>query len=143
MGKETTVTEVVTQELSEAIDIAEQVAIERKEVGDAFDETLGKVNADQEALRIELEQKEAELFQRTVAFTLREHGLEVFAGIIHVTDAKHLTDVVTKLTGIVNGIKIESGYIPKDNVKQDATAIAEQNKDPKGMIASKFSKLFK
>ncbi|HJF32209.1 MAG TPA: hypothetical protein K8V56_10625 [Sporosarcina psychrophila] len=130
-------------ENTEEVVVTEEVPAEVKDVRDTFDETLEKVNADQEALRIDLEERASVLFQKEVAYTLKESGLEAFADVINVTDTEQLKGVTAKLTAIVNGIKTSVSFVPKENGKQDAVTIAEQNKDVKGMLGAKFSKLFK
>ncbi|MBE1557035.1 hypothetical protein [Sporosarcina limicola] len=132
--------EVVTDEV---VELAEEVAAEVKDVRDTFDETLEKVNADQDALRIDIEKRTAELFQKEVAFTLKESGLEMFADIINVSDADELDATVIKLNQIVADLKVSMSYQPKDNAKQDEYTVHVNNKDTKSMIGNKLANLFK
>lgn len=90
----------------------------------------------------EIEAKQNELWQKQVQLTLKENGLEKFADIVKVSNEDELSDVVKKLTTIVNEIKIETGYIPADHAKTDEYSKYEKEKNVAGMIAVKLSKLF-
>jgi len=90
----------------------------------------------------EIEAKQNELWQKQVQLTLKENGLEKFADIVKVSNEDELSDVVKKLTTIVNEIKIESGYIPADHAKTDEYSKYEKEKNVAGMIGAKLSKLF-
>ncbi|MGG3892507.1 hypothetical protein [Geobacillus stearothermophilus] len=90
----------------------------------------------------EIEAKEQELFQKQVQLTLKENGLERFADIVKVSNEDELADVVKKLNGIVNEIKIQNGYIPADHAQIDEYSKYEKEKNVAGMIAVKLSKLF-
>lgn len=135
--------EVEEETLEEVMEDYEQSLNKKKEALDNLGETVDKVSADQEALARELAEKEAELFQKEVAFTLKENGLEMFADVINVTDSEQLETVVKQLTAIVNDIKIGAGYVPKDNAKQAEYDVFTQKKDTRGMIGSKLANLFK
>lgn len=135
--------EKATRELGEAIHEFGEGLEKRQELIDDMNVTLDKVDKDQAQLAADMEKREQELFQKEVAFSLKENGLEVFADIIHVKDSEQLSDIVQKLTGIVNGIKLESGYIPKENAKQAEYDVFTEKKDVKNMIGSKLANLFK
>ncbi|GKV64100.1 MULTISPECIES: hypothetical protein [unclassified Sporosarcina] len=90
-----------------------------------------------------IEEREQELFQKEVAFSLSQHNLEAFKDIINVSTPDELEDAVQKLCGIVNEIKIGASYVPKENLKQAEYETAKENKDVKSMIGSKLANLFK
>lgn len=120
-----------------------QKTLEENEV----DEVVENIKKDGEELRKSLEDEVEELkqklFEQEVSSTLKDNGLEMFEGLVHVGDAKQLDEVVHKLTQIVNDIKLSNAYIPSDNAKQDAYTQHANNKDTKNMIGSKLAKLFK
>lgn len=89
-----------------------------------------------------LQEKQKELFDKEVHLTLKENGLEQFKDIIKVANDNELKDTIKKLNKIVNDIKVSVGYVPKDNAKDNEYDVFAKNKDTKGMIATKLSKLF-
>ncbi|MCB7071385.1 hypothetical protein LIZ76_15780 [Caldibacillus sp. 210928-DFI.2.22] len=89
-----------------------------------------------------IQQKQKELFDKEIQLTLKENGLEQFKDIVKVANDDELKETVKKLNKIVNNIKIEVGYVPKDNAKDNEYDVFAKNKDTKGMIATKLSKLF-
>lgn len=89
-----------------------------------------------------IQTKQKELFDKEVSLTLKENGLEQFASIVKVGDAEELKTVIESLTGIVNQIKIDNGYVPNDHKQQNEYDVFASKKDTKGMIATKLSKLF-
>lgn len=90
-----------------------------------------------------LQQKEQELFKKEVELELKSAGLEQFKDVIKVENEKELQETIKTLTKIVNEIKMSTGYIPKDNLKDDEYNFYAKKGDTKGMIATKLSKLFK
>ncbi|MEQ2466172.1 hypothetical protein [Niallia hominis] len=86
--------------------------------------------------------KQEELWNKEVSLSLKEHGLESFASIVKVSNEEELKEVITTLNTFVNELKVSMGYVPNDHNKQSEYTAAESKKDTKGMIASKFSKLF-
>jgi len=91
-----------------------------------------------------LEDREAEIFKKEVSLSLKENGLEMFEGVLNITDTTSLKEVVSQLTNIVNQIKVSASYIPpKENLKQAEYDVFSEKKDVKGMIGSKFANLFK
>ncbi|WP_025729540.1 hypothetical protein [Heyndrickxia ginsengihumi] len=87
--------------------------------------------------------KQQELFDKEVSLTLKEHGLEQFAGVVKVENEDELKETVKALNGIVNQIKIDLGYIPDNHKQQNEYDTFAQKNDTKGMIATKLSNLFK
>lgn len=124
----------VIEETTETTEVVEQVETV-EEVTEVVDEQVDKL--------ADIEQRESDLFQKEVDFELKALGLEAFKDVIQVKDAEQLKAVTAQLTAIVNGIKMSVSFVPKENGKQDAITLAEQNKDVKGMLGAKFSKLFK
>lgn len=92
----------------------------------------------------ELELQTELLRKETLNLRLEREGLAVakdFANDFAVTqDVDKQVDMIKQL---VNEIKLSIGYVPKEQAKQDEYVARQQKGDAKGMIASKFSKLFK
>lgn len=127
-------TTIVVEDVEEVEEVKTQKTLD--EVIDSTNETIDKVQAD-------LDKREKELFQREVNSSLKDSGLERFAEIINVDSHESLDEVMAKLTKIMNDMKIEQSYQPKDNAKQDAYTVHAKNKDTKNMIGSKLANLFK
>lgn len=127
--------ESVEEKVDEVAGIVEVV----EENFNAADDNLEKVNK----LLEEYEQKEVELFQREVTFTLKQNDLEAFASIVKVDSHEELEATVDALKAIVNDIKMSAGYVPKEIAKQEEYNIHVKNKDTKSMIGSKLANLFK
>lgn len=89
-----------------------------------------------------IEAKKQELFEKEVALTLKENGLEQFANIIKVKNTDELNEVVKTLSQIVNDIKMSTSYVPTDKAKQNEYDTFAKRGDTKNMIAMKLSKLF-
>ena len=132
--------EIVTEEVEQVEEVKSKKTLD--EVLDQTNETMDKIQENLDLMK-EIEEREAALFQREVKSSLKDAGLEAFEEVINVENHKDLETVMTKLTKIMNDMKIESSYQPTDNAKQDAYSIHTKNKDTKGMIGSKLSNLFK
>lgn len=102
-----------------------------------------KLPQDKSESELAIEAKEAKLFQKEVNLTLKENGLEAFTDVISVNDSTDLSTKVEMLNKIVNEIKVNMGYVPTDNAKQDEYSMYESKKDTKGMISAKLANLFK
>jgi len=89
-----------------------------------------------------IEAKKQELFEKEVALTLKENGLEQFAKVIKVKNTDELNEVVELLSQIVNDIKMSTSYVPTDKAKQNEYDAFAKRGDTKSMIAMKLSKLF-
>ncbi|MFD2638425.1 hypothetical protein [Piscibacillus salipiscarius] len=89
-----------------------------------------------------LAEKEQNLFKREVNATLKENGLEQFADVVKVQDEEELNQAVKSLNQIVNDIKTSVGYVPQDHATDDEYSKFEKDKDTKGMIGTKLTKLF-
>ncbi|MTT32702.1 hypothetical protein GMB86_11860 [Terrilactibacillus sp. BCM23-1] len=89
-----------------------------------------------------LQAKEQALFSKQINLTLKENGLGAFDGLIEAKDEKDLDQKVKQLSKVINELKISQSYIPKDKGDTDPYAKFEKNKDTKGMINAKLSKLF-
>lgn len=87
--------------------------------------------------------KQQELWDKEVGLTLKEHGLESYAGVIKVANAEELTSTVDNLQQAVKDIKLSTGYIPKDTAKDDEYSKNEKNKNTVGMIGNKLANFFK
>lgn len=90
-----------------------------------------------------LETKAAELWQREVNLTLKEHGLQEFAEFIVANDEKELTKQVESLKAILTKKGLDGSFKPGSHKPTDKYSLAESKKDTTGMIASKLSNLFK
>lgn len=142
MSKENIFTE---EQLNEAIENAKQEWIEQElnPIIAERDELLQykpKELSDEEKA---LQEKEQELFNKEVELELKSAGLEQFKDVIKVENEEELQETIKILTKIVNEIKMSTGYIPKDNLKDDEYSFYAKKGDTQGMIATKLSKLFK
>lgn len=129
-------TQVENQEVDTTV--TEEVETETVET-----EKVESTNEDLNKIQENLDKREKELFQREVKSSLKDKGLEAFEEIINVDSHEDLDAVMAKLTKIMNDMKIEQSYQPKDNTKQDSYTVHANNKDTKSMIGSKLSNLFK
>lgn len=91
----------------------------------------------------ELDKKAAELWQKEISLTLKEHGLQEFAEFISATDEKELTKQVETLKAILAKKGLDNSFRPSEHKQTDKYSLAESKKDTAGMIASKLSSLFK
>lgn len=85
-----------------------------------------------------METKQQELWQKEVALTLKENGLDKFADVIKVKDADELNKAVEALNSIVDQYKVENAYVPENHAKQDEYDNAKNSGDTQGMIKSLF-----
>jgi|SRR5690625_622208 len=85
-----------------------------------------------------METKQQELWQKEVALTLKENGLDKFADVIKVKDADELNTTIEALNGIVDQYKVENAYVPENHAKQDEYDNAKNSGDTQGMIKSLF-----
>lgn len=86
----------------------------------------------------ELEQKQADLWQKEIALTLKEEGLDAFADFFQVKDSDELTAKVNKFKAIINDMKIDNSYKPNDHKSTDKYSQAKSKGDTQGMIKSLF-----
>lgn len=89
-----------------------------------------------------LKQQQQDLFNEKVEFQLEKNGLTQFKDVIKVENDEELENVVKGLSQIVNDIKVSTGYIPKDNAKDNEYDKFVKEGNTQGMIATKLSKLF-
>jgi hypothetical protein len=130
--------EVVQEEVTETVAKADYDSLVAE-----LEDVKGKLPVERSESELTIEAKEQELFQKEVNLTLKEHGLEAFADVISVNDGTDLNTKVETLTKIINEIKVNMGYVPTDNAKQDEYSMFESKKDTKGMISTKLANLFK
>ncbi|MGF9738585.1 xanthine phosphoribosyltransferase [Priestia megaterium] len=82
-----------------------------------------------------------QVWQREVAQTLKEEGLEIFSEFIRadVDDNNALQSQITKLKEIVGALELSNSYQPTNHKSPDAYSLAKKNKDVKSMISQKLS----
>ena len=135
--------QVVNQEV-ETQEVEQGEQVEHQEVNlEEINETLEKINVDQDQIAKDLDARQKAVFEREIKFALKENGLEAFADIINPKDNDELNTIVAQLLKVMNEQKIANSYQPKDNATQDALSVAQQKGDTKNMIASKLANLFK
>ncbi|MFT8321685.1 MAG: hypothetical protein ABF649_12325 [Bacillus sp. (in: firmicutes)] len=141
MAEETTYTQ---EQLNEALETAKNDWKEKElnPIVSERDELLQYKPKEVSDTEKALATKQEELWNKEVSLSLKEHGLESFASIVKVSNEEELTGVITTLNTFVNDLKVSIGYVPSEHNKQTEYSAAESKKDTKGMIASKFSKLF-
>lgn len=90
---------------------------------------------------IKIQQKLEAIWQREVAQTLKEEGVEIFADFIDVSvdDAEALNNQITKLKEIIGQLELSNGYKPTNHKQVDGYSIAKKNKDTKSMISQKLN----
>ena len=134
------VNEEVNTELE--LDVQEEVEQDITATQDNAEDVVEDVVSNDDTLEQQAQQlkdREAELFNKEVAMTFRENGLEMFSGVIKPTDPYHLDELVHNLTKIMNDVKVNSAYIPpKENGVQAEYDIAKEKGDTKSMIKNLF-----
>ncbi|MEV9639677.1 hypothetical protein ABZ756_03140 [Mammaliicoccus sciuri] len=123
----------------EEVEVTEQQSGSPEVEAPTVDE-MEQTQKENEKLVEELNHKLDSLFSKQITLTLSQHGLEAFADVIHVSTPEELESAVQKLTGIVNGIKVDAGYVPKDNLKQDSYNTAKEEGNTRNMIKALFGK---
>ncbi|MEK4759608.1 hypothetical protein MHH85_05035 [Viridibacillus sp. FSL E2-0187] len=106
------------------------------------EELEGQVPKSLTDTEINLKKREDELFNKEVNLTLKENDLGLFAPLLKVSDEKELTQSIVILKEIVNQMKVQSGYIPKESTSITQYEEASQKKDVAGMIGAKLQGLF-
>lgn len=135
-------TEVETVEVETEVFPEEVKVVEEGSPKKTLDEVLDQTNETMDKLQQDLERREKELFEREMQSSLKGAGLEKFQEIINVKTHEELDIVMTKLTAIMNEMKIENSYQPTDNAKQDSYTQAIQSGDVKNAINFKLANLF-
>lgn len=88
-------------------------------------------------------QQQQDLFNEKVEFQLEKNGLTQFKDVIKVGNEEELNSVVEALTQITKQIKLDSGYVPDNHLKDNEYDKFAQEGNVSGMISTKLSKLFK
>lgn len=90
---------------------------------------------------VKIQQKLESIWQREIAQTLKEEGIELFADFINVSvdDTEALQSQIIKLKGIIGQLELSNGYKPTNHKQVDAYSIAKKNKDTKSMISQKLN----
>ncbi|WP_145523474.1 hypothetical protein [Virgibacillus sp. SK37] len=88
-------------------------------------------------------QQQQDFFNQKVDFQLEKNGLTQFKDVIRVEDEEELNSVVEALTQITKQIKLDSGYVPDNHLKDNEYDKFAQEGNVSGMISTKLSKLFK
>lgn len=96
----------------------------------------------EQAKQLEIEKQQ--LKEDTLKFRLEQEGLgfaKDFATTYSPTE--NIEKQIEMIQRLIAEIKLDMGFKPKEVAKQDDYTAHKQNGDAKGMIASKFAKLFK
>ncbi|WP_223553419.1 hypothetical protein [Lysinibacillus sphaericus] len=96
----------------------------------------------EQAKQLEIEKQQ--LKEDTLKFRLEQEGLgfaKDFATTYSPTE--NIEKQIEMIQRLIAEIKLDMGFKPKEVPKQDEYTAHQQKGDAKGMIASKFSKLFK
>lgn len=88
-------------------------------------------------------QQQQDFFNQKVDFQLEKNGLTQFKDVIKVGNEEELNSVVEALTQITKQIKLDSGYVPDNHLKDNEYDKFAQEGNVSGMISTKLSKLFK
>jgi molecular chaperone GrpE len=138
-------TEVDEVVKTEVIEILQDEVVEEKTYTQADIDNL-QAQIDELAQYRPKEVSEADIrleqvWQREVAQTLKEEGLEIFSEFIRadVDDNNALQSQITKLKEIVGALELSNSYQPTNHKSPDAYSLAKKNKDVKSMISEKLS----
>ncbi|MHA6251951.1 hypothetical protein [Oceanobacillus sp. CAU 1775] len=93
--------------------------------------------------QIAFEQQQADFFTQKVDFELQKSGLTAFKDVIKVENEEELNTVVEALGQIVKQVKLDSGYVPDNHLKDNEYDKFEKEGNVSGMIGSKLASLFK
>jgi len=130
-------------------EVTEMESIEIAETNEVINQEQQESPLEQEKQELQkeierLEQEKFELENQRLQIMLEKHGMsfakEYMEKYGYAKTADERLDVITQL---LNEIKIDMGFKPKEVAKQDDYTAHKKNGDAKGMIASKFAKLFK
>jgi hypothetical protein len=89
-----------------------------------------------------LETKQKELWDKEKSLELKSVKLEQFADFFNAQNSEDLKAQIESFQSLIAEMKASMGYVPKDHLKDDEYSTLENKKDTKGMIQSKFAKLF-
>lgn len=124
-----------------SIEVIEEVEVtEQEQSVNSFE--YEKLELQKETER--LEQEKIELENLRLQLQLEERGFGFAKEFVEKFSlTKTPIEKVDALAELINEVKLEMGFKPKEVAKQDDYTAHKQNDDAKGMIASKFEKLFK
>lgn len=88
-------------------------------------------------------QQQQDFFNQKVEFQLEKSGLSHFKDVIKVENDEELEEVIGKLGQIVKQVKLDSGYVPDNHLKDNEYDRYAKEGNVSGMISTKLSKLFK
>ncbi|WP_394175607.1 hypothetical protein [Guptibacillus hwajinpoensis] len=108
-----------------------------------LEEVRGKLPKELTEEEKAFKEKENELWNKEVNFTLKENGLSQFAPFVHAEDGEQLGEQLKMLNQIVNEMKIDSSYKPEDHKRTTEYDKFEKENNTTGMIGSKIANLFK
>ncbi|MGG2111785.1 hypothetical protein ABFY60_14870 [Lysinibacillus pakistanensis] len=92
----------------------------------------------------QLEIEKQQLKEDTLKFRLEQEGLGFAKGFATTySPTENIEKQIEMIQQLIAEIKLDMGFMPKEVAKQDDYTAHKQNGDAKGMIASKFAKLFK
>jgi hypothetical protein len=89
-----------------------------------------------------LETKQQELWDKEKSLELKSVELEQFADFFNAQNSEELKAQIDSFQSLIAEMKANMGYVPKDHLKDDEYSVLENKKDTKGMIQTKFAKLF-
>ena len=125
----------------EPIEVTEEVEVTEQE------ENVNTLEQEKQELQKEterLEREKIELDNLRLQLQLEERGFGFAKEFVEKFGlAKTPIEKVDTLAELINEVKLDMGFKPKEVAKQDDYTAHKQNGDAKGMIASKFAKLFK
>lgn len=125
----------------ESIEVAETIEVPQQE------RRLESLKQEKQELLKEVERLEQEKVQYEnlrLQLQLEERGFGFAKEFVEKYGfAKTPIERIDALAELINEVKVDMGFKPKGVAKQDDYTAHQQKGDAKGMIASKFSKLFK
>ncbi|UPW81776.1 hypothetical protein [Lysinibacillus sp. Ag94] len=125
----------------ESIEVTEGVEVTEQE------QNVNPLEQEKQELQKEtkrLEREKIELENLRLQLQLEERGFGFAKEFVETFGlAKTPIEKVDALTELINEVKLDMGFKPKEVAKQDDYTAHKKNGDAKGMIASKFTKIFK
>ncbi|MFJ3388601.1 MULTISPECIES: hypothetical protein [unclassified Lysinibacillus] len=125
----------------ESIEVTEEVEVTEQE------QNVNPLEQEKQELQKEtkrLEREKIELENLRLQLQLEERGFGFAKEFVETFGlAKTPIEKVDALTELINEVKLDMGFKPKEVAKQDDYTAHKKNGDAKGMIASKFTKIFK
>lgn len=129
----------------QAVEVIELVAEEVATVAPVEQAVEKAVDYDaiqEQAKQLEIEKQQ--LKEDTLKFRLEQKGLGFAKDFAtSYSPAENIENQIDMIQRLIAEIRLDIGFMPKEVARRDEYTARKKNGDAKGMIASKFSRLFK